>query len=102
MPDAIDWVYKNAGQGQFANVDKSRLAAAGQSCGGVQAFSASLDKRVSVTGIFNSGLLNEANTKLFNDLHGPVGLTNLDSTSSNFHAWCASFTHLSPNSVTPF
>jgi hypothetical protein len=73
IPDSIDWVYKNAGQGKFANVDKTKLAAAGQSCGGVQAFSASLDKRVTLTGIFNSGLLNEANTKYFADLHAPVG-----------------------------
>jgi hypothetical protein len=73
LPDAIDWVYKNAGQGKYASVDKTKLAAAGQSCGGIQAFSASLDKRVTLTGIFNSGLLNEANTKYFADLHAPVG-----------------------------
>jgi hypothetical protein len=36
IPDAIDWVYKNAGTGEYANVDKTRLAAAGQSCGGIQ------------------------------------------------------------------
>lgn len=73
LTDAIEWVYKNAGQAGFANVDRTRLAAAGQSCGGVQAFSASLDKRVTVTGIFNSGLLNPENTKFFADLHAPVG-----------------------------
>jgi len=73
LPDAIDWVYKNAGQGRFASVDKTKLAAAGQSCGGIQAYSASLDKRVTLTGIFNSGLINAENTKLFPQLHAPVG-----------------------------
>jgi hypothetical protein len=37
LPDAIDWVHKNAGSGKWAHVDKSKIAAAGQSCGGVQA-----------------------------------------------------------------
>jgi hypothetical protein len=73
IPDAIEWVYKNAGKGQYANVDKSRLAVAGQSCGGVQAMSASLDPRVTLTGIFNSGLINAGNTKLFDRLHAPIG-----------------------------
>jgi hypothetical protein len=36
LVDAIDWIYKNAGQGDFAKVDKEKLAAAGQSCGGIQ------------------------------------------------------------------
>lgn len=33
---ALDWVTKNAGQGKYANVDKSRIAVAGQSCGGLE------------------------------------------------------------------
>jgi len=73
LPDAIDWVHKHAGQGDYKAVDKSRIAAAGQSCGGIQAFSASLDKRVTLTGIFNSGLINAGNTKKFAELHAPVG-----------------------------
>jgi hypothetical protein len=36
-------------------------------------YSASLDKRVTLTGIFNSGLINEENTKRFAQLHAPVG-----------------------------
>jgi hypothetical protein len=73
MIDAIDWVYKNAGSGQYAHIDKSRLAVAGQSCGGVQSYSASLDPRVTLTGIFNSGLINAGNTNLFEQLHAPIG-----------------------------
>ena len=35
--EAIAWVIKNAGQGKYANVDKDRMAVAGQSCGGIEA-----------------------------------------------------------------
>jgi len=73
LPDAIDWIYANAGKGPYATVDKTRLAAAGQSCGGIQAYSASLDPRVTLTGIFNSGLISRGNTVLFEKLHAPVG-----------------------------
>jgi hypothetical protein len=73
LPDAIEWVYANAGKGPYVTVDKTRLAAAGQSCGGIQAYSASLDPRVTLTGIFNSGLINQRNTVLFEKLHAPVG-----------------------------
>jgi hypothetical protein len=73
LTDAIDWVYANAGKGELATVDKSQLAAAGQSCGGIQAYSASLDPRVTLTGIFNSGLISQGNTKLFEKLHAPIG-----------------------------
>jgi hypothetical protein len=38
LPEAIDWIYQNAGKGEFTNVDKTKLAAAGQSCGGIQVF----------------------------------------------------------------
>jgi hypothetical protein len=73
MPEAIAWIFKTAGSGQLANADPSRLAAAGQSCGGIQAYSASLDNRVKVTGIFNSGLINANNTPLFNNLTSTIG-----------------------------
>jgi dienelactone hydrolase len=69
----VDWVHKVAGTGEFANMDKDRIAVAGQSCGGVQAYTASLDPRIKVTGIFNSGLINAANKKYFPKLHAPVG-----------------------------
>lgn len=73
LPDAIDWVYANAGKGKYATVDKTKLAAAGQSCGGIQAYSASLDPRVTLTGIFNSGLISRGNTVLFEKLKAPIG-----------------------------
>jgi dienelactone hydrolase len=54
-------------------MDKTRIAVAGQSCGGIQAYTASLDPRIKATAIFNSGLINEVNKKHFPKLHAPVG-----------------------------
>jgi dienelactone hydrolase len=93
LPDAIEWVSKNAGQGKYEHVDKTRIAAAGQSCGGIQAYSASLDPRVTLTAIFNSGLINEGNTKLFEKLHAPVGFflggpTDIAYENVSFYADC--------------
>lgn len=73
LPDAIDWIHKVAGTEQYPNMDKSRIAVAGQSCGGIQAYTASLDPRIKATAIFNSGLINEVNRKHFPKLHAPVG-----------------------------
>jgi predicted peptidase len=38
MKQAIDWISSNAGKGNYANVDASRIAAAGMSCGGTEAY----------------------------------------------------------------
>jgi hypothetical protein len=61
--ESMDWLDKNAGQGKYAHVDKSRLASAGQSCGGLEAYVAGADKRVSTIGIFNSGEFTAAKGK---------------------------------------
>jgi hypothetical protein len=37
MRGSIDWISQNAGRGTYANVDASRIAAAGMSCGGTEA-----------------------------------------------------------------
>jgi hypothetical protein len=34
LPNAIEWVSQNAGKGHFTNMDGSKIAAVGQSCGG--------------------------------------------------------------------
>lgn len=55
---AIDWVHANAGKGEWEHVDASRIGVWGQSCGGLEAYNASLDDpRVGHMGILNSGLL---------------------------------------------
>ncbi|KAF1813921.1 hypothetical protein P152DRAFT_465690 [Eremomyces bilateralis CBS 781.70] len=52
---SIDFITQNAGKGKHANVDASRIAAAGQSCGGLEAYETATDARVKAIGIFNSG-----------------------------------------------
>jgi hypothetical protein len=60
---AIDWVHANAGKGNWKHIDASRIGVWGQSCGGLEAYSAGAnDSRVSHLGIFNSGQLNESDS----------------------------------------
>ncbi|KAF1987012.1 hypothetical protein K402DRAFT_296647, partial [Aulographum hederae CBS 113979] len=70
--EAMDWAEKNAGKGVLAGADFSKLAAAGQSCGGLQSYSSSLDRRVKLTMIFNSGVLVAENRGKLEQLHAPV------------------------------
>lgn len=54
---ALDWITAGEGVQAFATADTSRIAVAGQSCGGIQAYSVHDDERVTAIGIFNSGML---------------------------------------------
>jgi hypothetical protein len=56
-------VYAHAGKGDWKHIDASRIGVWGQSCGGLEAYSAGAnDSRVSHLGIFNSGQLNESDS----------------------------------------
>ncbi|GKT70677.1 hypothetical protein ColTof4_03100 [Colletotrichum tofieldiae] len=74
---AIDWVHANAGKGDWKHIDASRIGAWGQSCGGLESYTAGLnDSRVSHLGIFNSGQLDEAASKaIAGNLKKPVFYT---------------------------
>ena len=61
MKAAIDWVSQNAGKGSYANVDASKIMAAGFSCGGTEAMDNIWDSRVDTIGIISSGLLSNYN-----------------------------------------
>ena len=62
MTESIDWAVANAGQGDWANIDSSKIAAAGMSCGGTEAEAMNTDDRVTAFGIFNSGSLDAGQT----------------------------------------
>jgi hypothetical protein len=62
MKQGVDWAVQNAGQGKWANINASKIAAAGMSCGGVQAYTLNRDSRISAYGIFNSGTLDASQT----------------------------------------
>lgn len=63
MLDAINWaIAENSRPGSpyFGKLDTGKIAVMGQSCGGLQASAAARDPRVSVLGIWNSGLFDDA------------------------------------------
>jgi hypothetical protein len=62
MKQAIDWISTQAGSGNYANVNASRIAAAGMSCGGTEAYAMVPDDRITAYGIFNSGNLDTSQT----------------------------------------
>jgi len=75
MTDSLDWLEKGAAAGKFGEVDASKIAAAGQSCGGLEAYSASYhDARVKATLIMNSGVIDPDKKYLLNELKAPVAL----------------------------
>lgn len=57
MTASIDFAVQSAGTGAYANVDATKIIAAGFSCGGVEAMAMSWDERVSSIGVVSSGLL---------------------------------------------
>lgn len=71
MGVSLDWVHKTTGSGKHRHMDKTKIAEAGQSCGGLQAYKVSIDKRITLTGISDSGNL-QGNFDL-KKLHSPVG-----------------------------
>ncbi|WP_161812125.1 dienelactone hydrolase family protein [Steroidobacter agaridevorans] len=71
---ALDWIEarnKEQTSRYFDKLDMSKVAVMGMSCGGLMAYGASSDKRVTTVGIWNSGLL-EPNAPIFASLHSSV------------------------------
>jgi dienelactone hydrolase len=75
LTQAIDWAEKGAAAGKYGQVDNSKVGVAGQSCGGVEAYSASvLDPRVKVTGIYNTGVIDPGRRHYLGQMKQRVGL----------------------------
>ncbi|MEH1031366.1 cellulose binding domain-containing protein [Micromonospora profundi] len=75
LTQSIDWaVAENSRQGSkyFNRLDTSKVAVAGFSCGGLEAYAVSGDPRVTTTGIFSSGLLNDADDYQLRRLTKPI------------------------------
>ena len=60
LVESMDWVTKNGGKGNYSHVDPTRIAAWGQSCGGLEALSQAQDSRINHIGVFDSGSLSAA------------------------------------------
>jgi dienelactone hydrolase len=73
LTQSIDWVMRG-GADKYGEIQKHRIAAAGQSCGGLEAYVAAVnDDRIKAIGIFNSGLLFKSSKCLLKNLKVPVG-----------------------------
>ena len=75
LTQAIDWaVAENARQGSkyYGKIDTTKVAVAGCSCGGLEAYEVSNDPRVTTTTIFSSGLLNDADDYQLKRLTKPI------------------------------
>jgi dienelactone hydrolase len=69
---SIDWVEKGSAA-KYGNVDATKIVAAGQSCGGLEAYSVSYhEPRVKLTVLFNSGVIDNQKTYLLKELKAPV------------------------------
>ncbi len=75
LTQSIDWaVAENSRSGSkyYNRLDTTKIAVAGFSCGGLEAYAVSNDPRVTTTGIFSSGLLNDADDYQLRRLTKPI------------------------------
>jgi dienelactone hydrolase len=57
MNDSLAFIISKAGSGKYAQVDTTTVAAAGYSCGGLEALDLKDDPRLGYIGVFDSGYL---------------------------------------------
>lgn len=55
MKAALDYIESKISTPEYSHLDMTRIAAAGQSCGGLEAAVMAYDKRVKTIGMFNQG-----------------------------------------------
>lgn len=62
-----------AAGGRYGEIDAGKIGAAGQGCGGVEAYSASvLEKRVKVVGIYNTGVIDPGRRWYLKEMKQPI------------------------------
>jgi dienelactone hydrolase len=74
VKDAAQWISAKAGTcGRYHHVDADRMAAAGQSCGGLETYQMRDEENIRTLGIFNSGFVPGDRGPLPNDtiVEGP-------------------------------
>lgn len=75
LTESVNWAFAGAAGGKYGVPDTSKVAVAGQSCGGVQAYSAAYkDARIKHIGVFNSGVFSGSSRGLLAQIKQPVGL----------------------------
>ncbi|MFB4309830.1 alpha/beta hydrolase [Actinomadura sp. GTD37] len=76
LTESIDWAIaenSRVGSKYRGRIDTAKVAVMGQSCGGLEAYEVSADPRVTTTGIWNSGMLSDADNDQLARLHAPIG-----------------------------
>ena len=64
---------KGGANGKFGEVDSTKIAAPGQSCSGLEAYSANYhDERIKTTVLLNSGVIDKEKVCLLSELKAPV------------------------------
>jgi hypothetical protein len=74
LSDAVDWVIANAGTEKWKHIEPSRIGVWGQSCGGLEAYTAGgQDHRVHHLEIFNSGRFpSNSPQSVVHTIHKPI------------------------------
>jgi hypothetical protein len=76
LQDSINWAKKGNGA-KYGNIDASKIAAGGQSCGGTEALSISYkNDNIKLTFLVNSGVLSASARPWLKELKYPVGYFN--------------------------
>ncbi|KAF2664237.1 hypothetical protein BT63DRAFT_460540 [Microthyrium microscopicum] len=72
--DSMKWVFGlNGGQTKWGQIDLEKIAAAGQSCGGIESYTVSLaDPRIKHTVLFNSGYIDRSAVKNLKSIKSTV------------------------------
>jgi dienelactone hydrolase len=74
LTESIDWVLSGKAA-KYGNIDTAHIAAMGQSCGGLEAYSGSYhDDRVKLTILLNSGVIDNSRKCLLKELKAPVAM----------------------------
>jgi dienelactone hydrolase len=75
LTESVDWIMAGHAA-KFGNIDTTKIAAVGQSCGGLEAYSAGYhDDRIKLTILLNSGLGASSTARcLFKELKAPVAM----------------------------
>jgi hypothetical protein len=73
LTESVNWALAGAANGKYGAIDTSKIAVAGQSCGGIEAYSAAYkDERIKQIGIFNSGVIDAEKRPLLTQIKQPV------------------------------
>jgi acetyl esterase/lipase len=75
MRDSLAWMEKGGAGSKFGQIDPSKVASMGHSCGGLESYAASYhDNRIKNTILINSAVLDDSQRYLLAELKAPVAL----------------------------